>query len=111
MRGIALSCGGCCRLEVGGLIDRFREQARSHKGISVGREICVHTRSTVGASLLAKRPYKPPQGLLPKQHLQPLRRIEHPIPIMPDPGHFDQPLVQPLGMAPGQVVEKEMPAQ
>ncbi|TNB78520.1 hypothetical protein FHJ31_25365 [Pseudomonas sp. Fig-3] len=35
------------------LTHRYREQARSHRGISVEHKICVHRRSSVGASLLA----------------------------------------------------------
>jgi hypothetical protein len=40
--------------ELAARLKSIREQARSHRGLKCKHNICVHHRSTVGASLLAK---------------------------------------------------------
>ncbi len=95
-----------------GLTARLLSRASSlPQWICGEHRFCNRQRTPVGASLLAIAPCHSRQNSLTKQHLQPLGRSQHPISVMPHSGHFDQPLVQPHGMAPGQVVEKEMPAQ
>ena len=43
--------------------------------------------------------------MLAEQHLLPIGGGEHPVAVVPDPGHFYQSLIEPLWMALGQILE------
>src|SRR5471032_418653 len=97
MLAIVLNCGGCFRLE---MFVVCGTAIASKLAPTLDCILSERTRSTVGASLPPKRPEHPPQHSLLKQHLLPLDRRKHLVPVMPHPRHFNQPLIHPLRVTP-----------